>query len=68
MTDLKLYTKISMLPAQQKSELVRIIDSLNPDLIGKKRKTNKRVAGKAKGLIEMKDNFDEPFSEFHIYK
>jgi hypothetical protein len=64
MTDLKLYTKLSGLPQHQKAEVSKFIDSLRPK---SQTKFPKRVAGKAKGLIEIKDGFDDPIQGFEDY-
>lgn len=64
MTDLKLYTKLSLLPLQQKVKVENFINSLKFKPLHRAGKLVKRKAGKAKGLIEMKDNFDEPIVGF----
>jgi hypothetical protein len=64
MTVLKLYTKLFWLPQHQKAEVSKFIDSLKPKSLTK---TTKRVAGKAKGLIEIKDGFDDPIPGFEAY-
>ncbi len=59
MTDIQLYTKISELPFNLKMEAMDFIDFISHKSdknIGSKY----RVAGKAKGLIKMKKNFDDP--------
>jgi len=66
MTDIQLYTKLSMLPGSLKKEVEDFIDFL-------KLKTKKdqpvtiRKAGLAKGLIKMKDNFEDPIEGFKAY-
>jgi hypothetical protein len=64
MTDLKLYTKLSGLPQHQKAAVSEFIDSLKPK---SRTKTSKRIAGMAKGLIEIKDGFDDPILGFEDY-
>ncbi|MCF0039320.1 type II toxin-antitoxin system VapB family antitoxin [Dyadobacter fanqingshengii] len=67
MTDLKLYTKLSKLPVQQKAQVVNFIEDLekkSPSASGYK---TKRLPGKAKGLIVMKDNFDDDIEGFNAY-
>ncbi|WAC09930.1 type II toxin-antitoxin system VapB family antitoxin [Dyadobacter pollutisoli] len=64
MTDLKLYTKLSGLPQHQKAEVSKFIDSLKPK---SRVKSSKRVAGLAKGLIEIQDGFDDPILGFQDY-
>ena len=56
MTNLKLYTKLSELPLLQKVAAMKFIESLSSQ---SKRKVAKRIPGKAKGLIEIKDGFDQ---------
>lgn len=67
MTDIQLYTKLSGLPANLKEEVEDFIDFL----LNKKKEnviqSKKRVPGKAKGLIKMKDNFDDPIEGFNDY-
>lgn len=68
MTDLQLYTKISKLPLNKKIEVSNLIDAF------KLKKTNSipinknRLPGKAKGLIEIKSNFDDPIESFNEYQ
>jgi len=59
MTDIQLYTKLADLPTELKKRVSDYIDSL----IVKEQSANntkKRKAGLAKGLINMKDNFNDP--------
>ena len=67
MTDLKLYTKLSNLPMQQKAQVVNFIDKLKTRAEYASVKPGKRLAGKAKGLIVMKDNFDDDIEGFKTY-
>jgi hypothetical protein len=67
MTDLKLYTKISNLPSEDRAQVIRFINSLKkgaPLTVGSK---GKRVAGAAKGMIVMKNNFDDDIEGFDPY-
>jgi hypothetical protein len=57
MTNLKLYTKLSELPLLQKVAAMKFIESLPSQ---SKSKVAKRISGKAKGLIEIKEGFDDP--------
>ena len=66
MTDTQLYLKLSGLPSNLKSEVADFIDFLKYKS-KKYKKNSKRTSGKAKGLIEMKDNFDEPIDGFKDY-
>lgn len=66
MTDIQLYTKLSMLPRNLKKEVEDFIDFLK--IKEKKKKVSgKRTAGLAKGLIKMKENFDDPIEGFKEY-
>ncbi len=66
MTDIQIFTKLSGLPSNLKSEVVDFIDFLNYKS-KKNSKATKRLAGKAKGLIKMKDDFNEPIEGFNEY-
>lgn len=61
MTNLKLYTKLSALPLSQKIAAMKFIESLPSQ---SKKKPRKRISGKARGLIEIKDGFDDPIEGF----
>jgi hypothetical protein len=67
MTNIQLYTKISRLPTNLQYEVNDFIEFLK----FKSRKNNgnktKRVAGMAKGLIKMHNNFDDPIEGFKEY-
>ena len=67
MTDIQLYTKLSGLPLNLKDEVADFIDFLKFKSLKKSLKMNKRIAGQAKGLIAMKDNFDDPIEGFKEY-
>jgi hypothetical protein len=67
MTDIQLYTKLSGLPSNLKSEVADFIDFLKYKSKKHEIKNTKRLSGKAKGLINMKDNFDEPIEGFNDY-
>lgn len=66
MTDIQLYTKLSGLPLNLKSEVSDFIDFLKNKSM-KSDNSKKRKAGKAKGLINMMDNFDDPIDGFKEY-
>lgn len=68
MTDLKLYTKLSNLPVQQKAQVVNFIENLKKGAVANAGDNSKRLAGKAKGMIKMKDNFDDEIEGFGAYK
>ena len=66
MDNILLYTKLTSLPDNMKSEVSNFIDFL---LI----KNNKPVKGKAKfgsakGMFKMKKNFDDPIGDFNDYQ
>jgi len=54
MTDIHLYTKLSGLPSNLKSEVADFIDLLKYKSKKHDNNDKKRVSGKAKGLIKMK--------------
>lgn len=65
MTDIQLYIKLSELSSDLKSEVANFIDFLK--YRSENKKNGKRIAGKAKGLIALKDNFDDPIEGFNDY-
>lgn len=67
MTDIQLYTKLSELPQTLKSEVSDFIDFLKYKSNKKPLDNKKRVPGKAKGMIRMKDDFDDPIDSFKDY-
>lgn len=67
MTDIQLYTKLSELPSNLKSEVADFIYFLQYKSKKSDKPKAKRVSGKAKGLIKMKDNFDDPIEGFNDY-
>lgn len=66
MSEIQLYSKISSLPPNLKKEVEDFVDFLNSKF-KKETESSKRKLGLAKGLIKMKDNFDEPMEEFKDY-
>ena len=67
MTDVQLYTKLSRLPLNLKNEVSDYIDFIKFKSVRESLKIKKRIAGQAKGLISMKDNFDDPIEGFKEY-
>ena len=67
MTDIQLYTKLSGLPSNLKMEVADFIDFLKFKSQNIENQNIKRSAGKAKGLVQMKDNFDDPIEGFNEY-
>lgn len=68
MTDIQLYTKLSSLPFNLKMEVVDFIDFVKHKAQNQTVENKKRIAGKAKGLISLKANFDDPIDAFNDYK
>ncbi len=64
MTDVQLYTKISSLPLNLKIEVADFIKHKSDKEV---MRVKKRVAGQAKGLISMNDNFEDPIEGFKEY-
>ena len=62
MTDIQLYTKLSSLPMHLKEEVSDFIDFLKFKTSKKteKQKRENRVPDKARGLIDIKADFDDP--------
>jgi len=58
---------LSSLPSSLKGEVADFIDFLVYKSKYKKNKAKPRVAGKAKGLIVMKSDFDDPLPGFEDY-
>jgi hypothetical protein len=67
MTDLELYIKLSNLPLDLKNDVSDYIEFIKYKLEKKSLKKEKRIAGQAKGLISMKDNFEDPIEGFKEY-
>lgn len=63
MSVIQLYTQISSLPNELQKKVAEYISFLKYQ---SKKPTNPkgRVAGLAKGMISMKDNFDDPIDDF----
>lgn len=67
MTVFQLYNRLSSLPAELQEKVIEYIELLK--LKSEKEKKNfNRQPGLAKGLISMKDNFDDPIEDFNDYK
>jgi hypothetical protein len=66
MTDLRLYTEFTSLPANLKKEVEDFIRKLKSGA-GKPEKPNRRQFGAAKGFFKMKPGFDEPLDDFKEY-
>jgi len=66
-TDIIIYTKLSGLPLNLKLEVEDFIDYLKFKSSTSKEDTGQRQPGKAKGLISIKNNFDDPTEGFNEY-
>lgn len=66
MSDINLYSKLAMLPDELKHEADDFLDFLKTKM-EKNKESNVKKAGLAKGLIEMKQDFDEPLDDFEDY-
>jgi hypothetical protein len=66
MTDLRLYSELSSLPADLKKQVQDVIEFLKTK--ARKQNSNKqRQFGAAKGFFKMHDDFDEPLEDFKDY-
>ena len=66
MNDIKIYTKLVSLPDELKKEADDFLDFLKTKM-KRKEMPKTRKPGLAKGLIEMKEDFDEPLDDFGEY-
>jgi hypothetical protein len=66
MSDFELYIKLASLPENLKKEVGDFAEFLRSKLKTEKKGTP-RKAGLAKGLIKMKDGFDDPLEDFAEY-
>lgn len=67
MTDLDIYIKLTTLPDDLKKEVGNYIDFLKSKSSVKESVKTKRKAGLAKGLVQMKEDFDAPLDDFKDY-
>jgi hypothetical protein len=67
MTDIDIYLKLATLPEEMKKEVGEFVDSLSAKNLTKSKLKSERKAGMAKGLIHMKEDFDEPLDDFKEY-
>lgn len=65
MTDIQLYTKLSDLPQSLKKKVSDYIDMLKEKQVTSN--NVKRKAGLAKGIINIKSDFDDPIEGFESY-
>jgi hypothetical protein len=64
-SDINLYTKLSGLPLNLKLEVENFIDYWKFKSSTSKEDKGQRQPGKAKGLISIKNNFDDPIEGFN---
>jgi hypothetical protein len=67
MSDIDIYTKLATLPDDMKKEVDDFVDFLKSKIITKEKAKTQRKAGLAKGLIQMRKDFDEPLDDFKEY-
>lgn len=67
MADIEIYTKLTTLPDSLKKEVNDFVDFLKSKSVSKSKNKPQRKSGLAKGLIKMKDDFDEPLDDFKEY-
>jgi hypothetical protein len=67
MTDIDIYIKLATLPDDMKKEVGDFVEFLKSKTIVKEKTKIQRKAGLAKGLIQMKEGFDEPLDDFKEY-
>ncbi len=66
MNDFEIYKKLVSLPEDLKKEADDFVDFLKAKVDSDYQKTSKK-SGLAKGLIKMKEGFDEPLEDFKDY-
>lgn len=62
----QLYTQIASLPAELQEKVAEYISFLK--FQQKEEKSPPRISGKAKGMIQLKDSFDDPIPDFEAYQ
>ncbi|MEK6480576.1 DUF2281 domain-containing protein [Catalinimonas sp. 4WD22] len=67
MTDIDIYIKLASLPDDQKKEVGDFVEFLRSKTIAVEKSKTQRKAGLAKGLIQMKEGFDDPLEDFKEY-
>ena len=69
MTDIDIYIKLVTLPDDMKKEVGDFVDFLKSKTVAKEKAKaqTQRKAGLAKGLIQMREDFDEPLDDFKEY-
>lgn len=67
MTDIDIYIKLATLPEGMKKEVDDFVNFLKSKTIAEEKTKIQRKSGLAKGLIKMKEDFDEPLDNFKEY-
>jgi hypothetical protein len=67
MTDIDIYIKLATLPDDMKKQVGDFVEFMKSKTIAKENIKAQRKAGLAKGLIEMKEGFDDPLEDFKEY-
>jgi len=67
MTDIDIYIKLATLPDDMKKAVGDFVEFLKSKTNAKENIKTQRKAGLAKGLIEMKEGFDDPLDDFKEY-
>ena len=67
MNDIDIYIKVATLPDDLKNQVGNFVDYLKSTTQIKEQVKTSRKAGLAKGLIQMKEDFDEPLDDFKEY-
>jgi hypothetical protein len=67
MTDIDIYIKLASLPDDLKRQVGDFVEFLKSKTMAKEKSKTQRKAGLAKGLIEMKEGFDDPLDDFKEY-
>ena len=67
MTDLDIYIKLATLPDDLKKEVGDFVEFLKSKTPTTEKSNTPRKARLAKGLIEMKEGFDDPLDDFKEY-
>jgi len=67
MSAIQLYSQIMKMPAEMRKKVAEYIESLLNTPQSQPPKKKKMIPGLAKGMIIMKDNFDDPIEDFKDY-
>ena len=67
MNAIDIYIKVATLPDDLKNEVDSFVDYLKTKTQREEQNKVPRKAGLAKGLIRMKEDFDEPLDDFKEY-